>query len=207
MIVTGPSIEYDSERCTTSRDSMEPLLPLDRITVQKSWLIEHWQSLELFLGESTSYGQKRATIELAELILSRAAQRSSWPVSSPLLEIDKALKSSREMLSLQEGWDGEGASAIAESTWKRATEFLRNNASTLWTIYGRRLQTPTLVPGADGSIDIHWKLPTRELLINIPPDPNALATYYGDDKRGWNIVEGKLETRAPDRALFFWLTE
>jgi hypothetical protein len=124
-----------------------------------------------------------------------------------LEEIDHLIGSSRKMLELEEDWDGEGASPIAESTWQRAVDFLRGAASTLWSKYNLQMESPSIVPASDGSIDLHWKLSNRELLINIPPKQNEWADYYGDNKRGGNIVKGTLNTEAPNYWLFVWLTE
>jgi hypothetical protein len=126
---------------------------------------------------------------------------------SPLKEIDEVVESSRRILELKHDWDGEGASPIAESTWRRAVEFLRGTAYTLWTKHNLRMERPSLVPVADGSIDLHWKLSNRELLVNIPTANDEWASYYGDNRLGGNTVRGKLDTGAPNRWLFVWLTE
>src|SRR5207249_3904112 len=117
------------------------------------------------------------------------------------------LESSRKMLEFAQDWDGEGASPIAESTWQRAANFLRQTASTLWTNYHLRLESPSIEPVADGSIDLHWKLSNRELLVNISPTDEKWADYYGDNKLGWNVVKGKFNTHARNLWLFIWLTE
>ena len=123
------------------------------------------------------------------------------------MEIEECIKSSRAILDLEAEWDGEGAVPIAESTWRRATEFLWRTASILWSRYHRRMGSPSVVPVADGSIDLHWKLANRELLVNISPSDEKWATYYGDNKLGWNVVKGKLNIQAPNQWLFIWLTE
>ena len=127
--------------------------------------------------------------------------------SSPLDEIDEIVELSRTILDLEHDWDGEAASPIAESTWRRAVEFLRGTAYTLWTNHNLLLQSPSIVPVADGSIDLHWKLSSRELLVNIPPAYEEWASYYGDNRLGGNTVEGKLNPEAPNQWLFVWLTE
>jgi hypothetical protein len=195
----------------------QALPPLELIPLQDKWAAlvgewlapreigDNWVTIERVL-QGSSYGPSKAILELAGSIIPYGTFFPSGVVFSPLGEINDIIKSSRVMLDLEQDWDGEGASPIAESTWERAAEFMRNAASTLWTIHGRRMESPSLVPAADGSIDLHWKLPNRELLISIPASANALATYYGDDRRGWNIVEGKLDTHAPNQSLFVWLT-
>jgi hypothetical protein len=126
---------------------------------------------------------------------------------SPLKEIDEIVESSRSILDLRHDWDGEGASPIAESTWRRAVEFLRGAAYTLWTKHNLQMKSPSIVPVADGSIDLHWKVSDRELLVNIPVTEDEWASYYGDNRSGGNTVEGKLSTHPPVQWLFVWLTE
>lgn len=121
--------------------------------------------------------------------------------------IDQLIESSRKILDLEEDWDGEGASPIKESTWQRAADFLRRTALTLLSKHSLRLENPSIVPASDGSIDLHRKLPTRELLINIPPNQNECADYYGDNTRGGNIVKGSLNNEAHNDWLFVWLEE
>ena len=111
------------------------------------------------------------------------------------------------MLELEQDWDGEGTCAIKRETWERATKFLRNNAAVLWEKHGIQIQSPSIVPVNDGSIDIHWKVDRKELLVNIPPDPDKRASYYGDNKQGGSVVEGDLDTNAHNHWLLVWLTE
>ena len=169
-----------------------------------SLVSRYWFTVDDALQASTSYGAKRATLQLAEFICLRSAQRPSSVTSPNLGSIDQFIESSRTILELEEDWDGEGASPITESTWQRAARFLRRNAS---SVLGRAMEALTIVPVQDGSIDLHWKLPHRELLINISPTDDKWATYYGDNRLGWNTVEGKLDIQAPNQWLFVWLTE
>jgi hypothetical protein len=189
------------------------LIPLQdkRAALVGEWLApreigDNWVTIERVL-QGSSYGPSKAILELAGSIIPYGTFFPSGVVFSPLGEINDIIKSSRVMLDLEQDWDGEGASPIAEPTWRRAVEFLRGTASTLWTKYNLRMEGPSLVPVPDGSIDLHWKLSGRELLINVPASTKEWATYYGDNRRGGNIVEGKLDTTAANYWLFVWLTE
>ena len=146
-----------------------------------------------------------AAYELQKVIAQVYAGRLA--IRDPLEEVDRVILSSRALLELKEDWDGEGASTISEETWNRAVRFLRNNAATLWEKYAKRAESPSIVPVNDGSIDIHWKIARRELLVNIPPNPGKRATYYGDNKQGGNVVEGDLDVGAQNHWLLVWLSE
>ena len=132
---------------------------------------------------------------------------SGEPEEAPLEEVEKVIKSYRAILELKEDWDGEGASVIAAETWQRAVTFLRRNLLALWEKKGIQVESPSIVPLNDGSLDIHWKVDRRELLVNVPPDPHKRATYYGDNRQGGNVVEGDLDIDAQNHWLLVWLTE
>src|SRR5437870_4510321 len=91
-----------------------------------------------------------------------------WPLESELepvgrschLELEhisQAIYASRKILNLKEDWDDEGSAGYEETTWKRATDFLLNHARWLWKAQGILIDAPRILPGPDGSIDLHWK--------------------------------------------------
>jgi hypothetical protein len=70
------------------------------------------------------------------------------------------------------------------------------------------VEAPKILPGPHGSIDLHWKMPKRELLINIPANPEEPGSYYGDDREEGteNAIRGKnLDVSANNEWIFMWL--
>jgi hypothetical protein len=118
--------------------------------------------------------------------------------------LDRALANGRWILALQEDWDDQGSLGYSISTWKRMETFLRNHARTLEVEYGIAFPAPQILPGPMGSIDVHWKTEKFELLLNIPSDPNAEASFYGDD-RGNIHIKGTLDTSKANAGLLVWL--
>lgn len=118
----------------------------------------------------------------------------------------REIERSRNILQLGEDWDGEGSPGYEADTWKRATTFLREAALALWVVHHIRLDTPSISPGPDGSIDIHWKSGERELLINIPANNTEPGTFYGDNKVG-QIVKGALDISSDNLWLLMWLMQ
>jgi len=113
---------------------------------------------------------------------------------------------STKLLSLKDDWDGEGSPGYSTATWERAIFILLREAEILWR-YGRvTLPAPGIQAGPDGSIDLHWKLDTVELLINIPANTGELFTYYGDSKVG-QIVKGSFGTNMSTQWLMLWLIQ
>lgn len=122
------------------------------------------------------------------------------------IELDhvaQAISSSRWILDLREDWDDAGGLAIKQATWQRAVCFLENHAIWLWTCFGIIIEAPKIKPVPDGSIDIHWKTSSYELLLNVPDDPEEKASFYGDDRRGI-CIRGTLDTAAYNQGLLVW---
>jgi hypothetical protein len=120
--------------------------------------------------------------------------------------IRETIEQSRSILSLQDDWDGEGTSAYRASTWERATEFMQQNLLSMYLTFSSRVDVPRILPGPNGSIDLHWKTGYQELLINIPEDPNEPANFYGDNKLGQS-VKGTLDTSKKHEWLLMWLMQ
>src|SRR3954466_6034796 len=74
-------------------------------------------------------------------------------------------KAKLKILSLPDNWDENGSDAYEAATFEQAVEFLISNAIGLWKAYSVALEVPKILPGPDGSIDIHWEFDDRELLI------------------------------------------
>lgn len=127
-----------------------------------------------------------------------------------LEDIQGAIQEAQTILELKDDWDGEGSLGYAASTLKRASEFVLDNALELWRSQRLHAPAPVIGPGPDGSIDIHWQLATRTLLINVPADINKPATFYGSDrtnrdKPARNIIEGYVDTSAQNQWLLMWM--
>jgi hypothetical protein len=125
-------------------------------------------------------------------------------VPAELHHIKVAIESSRSILSLhlQPDWDDEEGEPYSETVWKRATEFVMRHALWLWKYHCIVIEAPAIEPGPHGSIDIHWTSPSHELLLNIPKDPAAPASFYGDD-RSHMVVKGTLDPATYNRGCSF----
>jgi hypothetical protein len=69
-----------------------------------------------------------------------------------------------ELANLPAGWDDEGAARIAPLALQRALAICAALAS---SAIGAHLAHPVASPCADGSVDLHWKLPGLRALVNI----------------------------------------
>lgn len=124
------------------------------------------------------------------------------------LDIYEGLKAeieqAKRILELEDDWDGEGSSGYSEDTFNRAVAFLTTHAEWLWESCSKRSPAPRIGPGPDGSIDLHWKQPSWELLVNIPADANEMATFYGDNYEAQKI-RGSLDPKNFNLGIATWL--
>jgi hypothetical protein len=155
-------------------------------------------------GESR-YAFRRVLGDVPRGIESHKLVRYTRVKSEPLADLLSAIDNSRSMLDLPDDWDDEGSPRIMEETWRRATDYLRRHAHLLYELNGSHIPIPRILPGPEGSVDLHWKTGRRELLANVPAAADQPATFYGD-AFGTNSIKGRLDTEADDLGLFTWLT-
>ena len=117
--------------------------------------------------------------------------------------VRQAIDGAQWILALEDDWDEAGAAKYDPAVLRRAEAFLRESADWLDKTQGRVLVAPDIAPGPKGSIDLHWRLPRLELLLNVPANPAAPITFYGDDRHGFVIRGSAMEAGGP---LFTWLT-
>lgn len=141
------------------------------------------------------------TPEVADEIPNETA---SYHPQVPQLRLEAEIERSKEILELQDDWDGEGAVGYSPATLDRAILFLKEHRAGLWRSYGSRLPVPTIGPGPVGSIDLYWKQRDWELLINIPADIQESATFYGN-KYGSQKIKGAFDPAKFTSAIAVWL--
>lgn len=83
-------------------------------------------------------------------------------------QLDKALDDTKELLKLKNNWSD-----------VRFLIILDNNCRYR---FNKNFIKPQVCPGQNGSIDLHWKLANKELLLNIPKDLSLEMSYHGDDR-------------------------
>jgi len=101
-----------------------------------------------------------------------------------------SLLKSNELLLLENDWDEAGAVRIEEGTLVQAIKFLIRYAEWVDERTSIIIKSPIIGPLADGSIDLYWTHEKVDFVINIPADPNKIASFYGDNQEGL-YIEGK----------------
>lgn len=120
--------------------------------------------------------------------------------------LNDAIAESKWILDLKDNFDGEGSVGYSKETWEMAIKFLKNTARWIWNKRGVVMEVPRISPGPSGSIDLHWKTATKELLVNIPSDRKEMASFYGDDY-GKLHVKGTLDPSTYNAGLLDWLSK
>lgn len=148
---------------------------------------------------------KKKSLRVARSLGGGSAQEST----SGKLEVSAALNSSIEkslrLVQLGDNWDSEGSPGYSFATWSRAVAFLIRNAQRLWQVHSVWVNPPAILPGPDGSIDLHWRTPLKEMLVNVPANSNEPIAYYGDDYSS-NSIKGEIDTLAENGWLILhWL--
>lgn len=127
-------------------------------------------------------------------------------LAGELEPIVAAIRKAEYLLDLEDDWDGDGSPGYLRSTWDRGISFLLNTAQFLWARHRILIAAPLITPGPNGSIDLDWTMPGRELLLNIPVDPDAPAVYYFDDGNDNYPSEGEIRLEPAYAWLLTWVT-
>jgi hypothetical protein len=117
---------------------------------------------------------------------------------------DKIVRS-RRILDWPDDFDGEGSPSYDQAVWLRAVVFVVSNALRLWQDRGIAIPAPDIGPGPWGSVDVHWRRPGRELLLNIPVNEHEPIDYYGHDGSFVHDVRGALDPEDDNSWLMQWL--
>lgn len=110
----------------------------------------------------------------------------------------------KTILSYEPNWDGEGAPAYEATTWDRAIDFLIKQATWLSDNHNFLMPIPKILPGPNGTLDLHWENKQFEMLINMHRDTGSLASFYGDDY-GSIKIKGTFNPEEVQDMMMLWL--
>lgn len=116
------------------------------------------------------------------------------------------LDDASRLTELPDDWDDEGGKACSKEHVERVTGFLSAIARSLLQRSRAHLPIPSINPGPGESIDVHWKVSGKELLLNIPSEPEKLGTFFGDTTGGEKSeIRGVLDLRYKNEWISQWL--
>lgn len=126
-------------------------------------------------------------------------------IISNRLAVSAVCEDARDLLSLEEDWDGFGSPVFEEETIERAISLVQRLADSAEKLF-RLLPTPDINPADEGGIDIAWDLAHGMLLINVPSRQEEDATFFGEsDSHG--TVAGEIKAGCERSDLVAWLIQ
>ena len=135
-----------------------------------------------------------------------------WPDKRPVsnrisTRIQQAIDSSRKILEWPDDWDDEGSKSYKAATWERSVKWLQEAAIAYHKQLGIWIEPPQILPGPEGSIDIHWKIQEyerRELLINFSENEDDPVEYYGQGNKK-DLIKGSIDISQSSVWILSWL--
>ena len=180
----------------------KPVIRGTRLTVDFILgLLAHGAPVEEILREHAGL-----TEEDIHACLLFAAVLSAGARPAPQIGVTDVRESSEYLLALPDGWDGAGARGFTAETVGRATEFLASLSRELADKFNVSIDPPRILPSGEGTIDLHWKTASYELLVNIPADRSQDIQYYGDNTQENMPIENSCRGPGPDRRVVAWLS-
>lgn len=137
---------------------------------------------------------------------SQEKNQEAWPKSPVPLEEDVRLETAlKETTGIVTDQFDEEEPTVLSAAFERAKEFLQTQSFEIKKRLGHFPPAPSILPGPNGSVDLHWDQPGWGLLINFPAD-GSHATFYGDCAGGGRI-KGTLDRKVWDLGIVTWLTK
>ena len=137
---------------------------------------------------------------------SKEKNQEKWKKISVPLEEDASLEEAlTEAIGIVTDQFDEDEPTILTAAFERAEEFLKTQSFEIKKRFGHFPPPPSILPGPNGSVDLHWNQPGWGFLINFPANGNH-ATFYGDCVGGGRI-KGTLDRKVWDLGIVTWLTK
>lgn len=117
-------------------------------------------------------------------------------------DLERAIDDAKEILNLEDDWNGEGAEQISPEIFDVASNFLRRYDSYLKETFKIDLLVPEINPCPNGTIDLSWRSPSARLLVNIKfIEGQYYAYFYGDRYNNKSPLKGNTQTEELSEGL------
>ncbi|WP_410006522.1 hypothetical protein [Aequorivita nionensis] len=138
--------------------------------------------------------KEKSTLEFLEFLAS-----DIYKIKSPIEDLKELNKN---LLKLEDNWDGQGAMSISPIVYQKCFDFLNNYYNFIKDTFNIVIALPEISPTPDGNLDILWRNNNSRLLIHI--NENS-AVYYGDQLAGINSIKGQIEIENVQEFLATWM--
>lgn len=191
------------------------------LTKKEKSSIQHlgnaWQQYSLETEKSpATYSQSFPITEFLEKNISkrRPSLRKSLKVYIPfdeeIIPIDlkplyEEIDHSKEILDLEEGWDGYDAPSIPKNIYYKSIKFLKDYSKFIYNNTGIAIVAPEINPGRNKNIFLSWRTEKARLAISIEKkDEELIANYYGDINNK-QPIKGYVSTEEFSEYLAYWM--
>lgn len=139
---------------------------------------------------------------MEQIIEKRSTSKNQINGFQPLMQ---EIQNSKYILKLAANWDEEGSLPVAPLIYEAAIRFLQDYTFFIFKKYKVMIETPSINPVKNGSIDLEWHTPNARMLINIRDTQNAY--YYGDQHKNINSIKGSVSIQNIEIFLAAWMTK
>jgi hypothetical protein len=109
-------------------------------------------------------------------------------------QLESVIEDARNILNLDNDWDGNEAVSYNAEIWEKALEFVVNMHLKAFKYFDVELDYPKIQPGPDGSIDIVWEETLKyEILANFSTDKENIVNFYGEDNTNGSFFKGSFK--------------
>ena len=140
------------------------------------WLPDHkqyWRLSSIF--DITQPAEKKVSEIYSSISRQSESKRNQLNILHSLTSI---VDKSKDLLLLEENWDGYGAKRINSKTFDRAVEFIFNFSQYILINRNKIIPLPEISPGGDGSIDADWEFDDFNLLVSFPDESDSNCSLY-----------------------------
>jgi hypothetical protein len=149
------------------------------------------------------------SVELAEfngLVVPAYRQEPAAPggMMGPAEPLLYAITLGQELTKLDPTHEDE----VTERYDQRTVDYAASVAISLWSgyrgLFGVDMPIPRFRPGPHGSIDLRWRTPRFQLLVNVPKEAGADVTAFGK-ALGSLSISATFDRASPDGGLLEWV--
>ncbi len=129
-------------------------------------------------------------------------------LSSKFQEILEEIENSKEILALEEGWDGYYAAKIPIEIYNNAVSFLKKYAKFIYDNTNVIIESPEINAGINKNVFLSWRTKNSRLAISFEhnSEEEIIAHYYGDLNNNKEPIKGNVPTNDVKAHLAYWMT-
>jgi hypothetical protein len=111
------------------------------------------------------------------------------------------------MLELEDDWDDMEAVEINKGIYFETIDLLMMYAEYIYRMFDKTIiRPPEINPVPNGTVDLSWRTPNANLLMNIKiKNDSYLTTCYGHSKDSVVVLEGLVNMGSVDNDIASWM--